>query len=68
MRPIRPIGPIHSDFLVELPDGRLRILFCHEGHIHLGGTDEKLIHHVVAAEPFKALLHPPKDTKPGTYF
>jgi hypothetical protein len=35
--------PGGSDFCFTVPEGRLEILFCHEGDIHLKGSDSLLL-------------------------
>lgn len=35
--------PGGSDFCFTVPEGRLEILFCHEGDIHLKGRDRSLL-------------------------
>jgi hypothetical protein len=35
--------PGGSDFCLVVPEGRLEILFCHEGDIHVKGRDQSLV-------------------------
>lgn len=35
--------PGGSDFSFAVPEGRLEILFCHEGDIHVKGRDQSLV-------------------------
>jgi hypothetical protein len=44
--------PGGSDFLFEVPEGRLELLFCHESDIHLDGSDDELLQRFMATEPF----------------
>ena len=61
--------PGESDFLFVVPEGRLEVLFRHEGDIHVGGADEGLVDRFVASEPFCDLLHPtPPESPPRTAF
>ena len=41
-----------SDFTFFVQDGRLEIEFCHEGHIHVSGTDRQLIAEVLRHPAF----------------
>ena len=60
--------PADSDFHLQLPDGRLKILFCHEGHIHVGGNDTDLVMRFVGFKPFRDLLHRPQPPNQATRF
>ena len=46
------IVPGESDVHFELPEGQLQVAFCHEGHVHVGGSDRKLAGRFVSATPF----------------
>jgi hypothetical protein len=48
----RIVEPGDSDIRFELPEGRLDLLFCHEGDIHLNGTDDSLLDRFMKAAPF----------------
>jgi hypothetical protein len=50
------IVPGESDVHFELPEGRLQIVFCHEGHVHVGGSDQQLAERFVSARPFAELF------------
>lgn len=45
--------PGDADVHFELPENRLQVVFCHEGHIHVGGTDEHLSDRFVNALPLR---------------
>lgn len=47
--------PADSDLSFELPDERIRLLFCHEGDIHVSGSDDELLEKLLASAPFKEL-------------
>ena len=49
------VRPGDSDFGVTVGDRRLELFFCHEGHIHLGGTDHELQRALLAHAPFDQL-------------
>jgi hypothetical protein len=49
------VRPGDSDFGVTVGDQRLELVFCHEGHIHLGGTDYELQRALLAHAPFDQL-------------
>jgi hypothetical protein len=49
------IVPGESDVHFEL-EGRLQIVFCHEGHVHVGGSDQQLAERFVSATPFAELF------------
>ena len=44
-----------SDFRFRIPEDRLEILFCHEGDVHLNGTDIDLLHALLAESAFQGL-------------
>jgi hypothetical protein len=48
--------PGESDVHFELPDGRLEVVFCHEGHVHVGGSERQLAERFVSATPFAKLF------------
>jgi len=48
----RIFHPGKTDLLFEFPNQRLTITFCHEGDIHFGGKDSKLIECFLSASPF----------------
>ena len=50
------VVPGESDVHFDLPDGRLAVVFCHEGHIHVGGRDQRLAERFVSATPFSQLF------------
>jgi hypothetical protein len=50
------ITPGESDIHFELPPGRLQIVFCHEGHVHVGGTELELGEQFVTSKPFDSLF------------
>ena len=45
------ITPGESDLLLLASEGKLSVLFCHEGDIHVDGTDTHLIAKLIATEP-----------------
>jgi hypothetical protein len=47
--------PAESDLSFELPDERMRLLFCHEGDIHISGSDDELREKLLASVPFREL-------------
>ena len=47
--------PVESDLYFEVPDDRLRILFCHEGDTHVSGPDDELRDKIFHSEPFRRL-------------
>ena len=50
------VVPGESDVHFDLPEGRLQIVFCHEGHIHIGGSDQRLAERFVTAKSFLELF------------
>lgn len=46
------VVPGQSDFRIRVGDGRLDILICHEGDIHLNGSDGDLISRLKQTEPY----------------
>src|ERR1051326_7513184 len=50
------IVPGESDVHFDLADGRLQIVFCHEGHIHIGGSDQQLAERLVTATALMELF------------
>ena len=44
--------PGGSDFCFTVPEGRLEMLFCHEGDIHLKGSDAALLDALQGSELF----------------
>jgi hypothetical protein len=61
-----------SDFTITVPENRLTVLFCHEGDIHLGGSDMEVQKELLLGEPFNSfrliraphLPEPPKPKQP----
>ncbi|GAA5081798.1 hypothetical protein [Lysobacter panacisoli] len=51
----RIFEPCRSDMCFEVPDGRLAVEFCHEGHVHLRGTDTRLREDFLRLTPFDGL-------------
>jgi len=51
----RIVVPAESDLSFELPDGRIKLLFCHDGDIHISGSDDALREKLLASVPFKEL-------------
>jgi hypothetical protein len=51
----RIIEPGSSDFLFEVPEKRLELLFCHESDIHLDGADDGLLQKFMASEPYNEM-------------
>jgi hypothetical protein len=49
------VKPGDSDFYIMVPEDRLEIEFCHEGHIHAGGTDRDLVEQLLSFEPYAQL-------------
>jgi hypothetical protein len=39
----RIVVPCESDFIFIIQEGKLEVEFCHEGHIHISGTNPELI-------------------------
>ena len=48
----RIVVPGESDFILVVRDGELEIEFCHEGHIHVSGTNHDLIAKLLAIPVF----------------
>jgi hypothetical protein len=48
--------PGEADVHFELADNRLHVVFCHEGHIHLGGGDQQLVALFASSSAFRALF------------
>jgi hypothetical protein len=51
----RIVIPGESDFRLEVPEGRLVLLFCHESDIHLDGADDELLQQFMATEPLSQM-------------
>jgi hypothetical protein len=49
------VVPGESDFWFSVPDKRLDLVFCHEGHIHVGGVDSELQAKLLEVEQFGLL-------------
>jgi hypothetical protein len=49
-------APGEADVHFELADNRLHVVFCHEGHIHVGGGDKQLAARFASASAFSALF------------
>jgi len=49
------VVPEDSDFRIAIPSQALEIVFCHEGHVHIGGHDGDLLNELLAKEPFASL-------------
>jgi hypothetical protein len=49
------VVPCRSDFSIGVPGGRLVVEYCHEGHIHVGGSDIDLVAQLLKVEPYSAL-------------
>ena len=47
--------PGDSDMTISAPDKRLSILFCHEGDLHVGGTDTELLRCFLSTAPYVGL-------------
>jgi hypothetical protein len=47
--------PAESDLHFELPDGRLRLLFCHDGDVHVSGSDDELRERLFASAALRKL-------------
>ena len=50
------VMPGDSDFLFEDPDKRLEVVFCHEGHVHIGGNDPQAIARILSFSPFSTMV------------
>jgi hypothetical protein len=48
----RIIIPGESDFILEVPEKRLEVVFCHESDIHLDGKDDDLLQRFMTSEPY----------------
>ena len=51
----RIIVPGKSDFSFVVPEGRLEIEFCHDGHIHVSGSDTELLGRLLAKPQFTSV-------------
>jgi hypothetical protein len=58
--------PYGSDIHFEVPDGRLEVEFCHEGHIHLKGSDARLREDFLRLPPFDHLSFSVVEPIPGS--
>lgn len=52
----RIVVPGMSDFSFTIGDGTLEVEFCHDGHIHLSGTDTTLLAQFREQSPFSGLV------------
>ncbi len=52
----RIVMPGNSDLGFTVPNGRLEIVFCHEGDIHSGGTDVELQRKLWIFPPFTGFV------------
>ena len=50
----RIFRPGHNDLYISLSEDRLTFTFCHEGDVHVGGSDGQLVAQVMSASPFAA--------------
>ena len=48
------VVPGRSDICITTPEQGLKVLFCHEGDLHVGGRDDGLIARFISLEPFVA--------------
>lgn len=55
----RIVLPGESDLRVVVEGGRLEVLFCHEGDIHLEGTDADLLNSLVSWQPYAGFQFAP---------
>jgi hypothetical protein len=47
--------PAESDLHFELPDGQLRLLFCHDDDVHVSGSDDELRERLFASAALRTL-------------
>jgi hypothetical protein len=48
----RIVVPGESDFIFVAREGELEVEFCHEGHVHLSGTNQNLMSQLLAMPVF----------------
>jgi hypothetical protein len=46
------IVPGEADFYFDVPEDRLRVLFCHEADIHVDGSDDALIQKFISSKAY----------------
>ena len=49
----RIVVPGESDFIFEVPEKRMEVVFCHQSDIHLDGTDDALLQQFMTSEPYR---------------